>query len=65
MVTNMNLVCHQCADDTTLLSRFTNQILNVINIELEKLSQGADQWGVTFNQNKTHHMLITNKNGQY
>ena len=61
MVTNINLEFHQCADDTTLVSRFTNQTLNVINTELEKLSQWAGQWGVTFNQNKTHYMLIANK----
>ena len=63
MTTNMELECHQYADDTTLVYKsksIRNSSLYISN-ELAKLSAWADQWRVTFNATKTHYMLITNK----
>ena len=51
------------ADDSILFVTGTNQqqIANTLNEDLERISQWAATWYVTFNPNKTEDMLITNK----
>ena len=63
MADDVDLECHQYADDTTLLHKFTNPIIacQTINNQLSNLSKWADQWRVTFNPQKTHFMLFTKK----
>ena len=54
---------HQFADDTTLIYTFSDptEATNVINSDLDKLEQWAEQWLVTFNPIKTHFLLMSLK----
>ena len=54
---------HQFADDTTLITNFTDPIIAVLtlNHDLQLLARWADTWKVTFNPSKTLYMLITKK----
>ena len=62
MADDVDLECHQYADDKTVLHKFTNPIIacQTINNQLSNLSKWADQWRVTFNPQKTH--VIYQKN---
>ena len=63
MTTDLQLECHQYADDTTLVYRTaTPTVMHAyITNQLSILSRWAELWRVTFNALKTHYMYFTNK----
>ena len=66
MSRDLDLKCHEYADDTTLIHKVSNPTASsvIINNQLKIFSAWAIHWCLIFNTIKTHFMYITYKHQQ-
>ena len=63
MTDGLSSEIHQFADDTNIVKISSNPVtaIQAINLDLQVLSQLAEQWRVSFNPTKTNYIIVSLK----